>query len=418
MRGPSSRFPLRAPGPAADGTDVSALESTPPFLASRTPRGVQDAPEIPGFRLRSRIGSGPHGDVFVATQKSPVRVVALKVLRPAGRPETFRLQFEEWLLEVQRLKHRCLVNILGGGFAGDHAFVTMEFIDGPSLWEKLENGALPPAEALSLTRQVLESVVYLHAKGGFHGDLRPSNILLDPAGNVRVSDPGLALRFEDLLAVGPVNAPAPGVREWAYHAPGRREHRRWFGRHADLYSVGAFLYHVSTGELPVLGSATAGRPPPRVDPCLPRLLRKLLSRDPAQRFLSAREALTEVETVEKELADPARPRSLPAEAAEPPVFWSESNVAGTPVVLYETSRQQVEQEIAAANAPSIAASAASAVAKMSAMFTRTTGSPGGLKRWIVSTWRSLFTASVSQPQPDPDTTRECHPPDRSAETDT
>ena len=223
-------------------------------------------PEIPGYELLERLGEGGMGEVFLARQLSLDREVAVKLVRR-------ELLAEEWFLErlerearlLARLRHPHLVTVhdflrLPDGTAA----VVMELVEGGSLRDRLRAApdGLPLDEALTLIRQVAAALAAAHAEGVVHRDIKPENVLLDAAGQVRVTDFGMALS----LAPGAPRLTRTGATLGTpgYLAPEQLSGADTDAR-ADLFALGVLLYEMLTGRLP-LGSF---EPPRAIRPEVP-----------------------------------------------------------------------------------------------------------------------------------------------------
>ncbi len=223
-------------------------------------------PEIPGYELLERLGEGGMGEVFLARQLSLDREVAVKLVRR-------ELVAEEWFLErlerearlLARLRHPHLVTVhdflrLPDGTAA----VVMELVEGGSLRDRLraDPNGLPLDEALTLIRQVAAALAAAHAEGVIHRDIKPENVLLDAAGQVRVTDFGMALS----LAPGAPRLTRTGATLGTpgYLAPEQLSGAETDAR-TDLFALGVLLYEMLTGRLP-LGSF---EPPRAVRPEVP-----------------------------------------------------------------------------------------------------------------------------------------------------
>ena len=153
------------------------------------------------YEIQSLLGTGGTGEVYRARDTRLNRDVAIKVLSEllAGHPDTLaRFAREAQLLAS--LNHPHIAHIYG---LEDRAIV-MELIDGPTLADRIAQGAIPVGDALSIARQIAEALEAAHERGIVHRDLKPANIKLTAGGSVKVLDFGLA------KALGPF-APAPGL---------------------------------------------------------------------------------------------------------------------------------------------------------------------------------------------------------------
>src|SRR5262249_18988648 len=127
-----------------------------------------------------------------------------------------------------------------GQHEGQHYF-SMGFVEGQSLAQRVAAGPLPHREAATLLREIVEAVEFAHNHGVIHRDLKPANVLLDARGRPRVTDFGLAKR---LNADGGLTASGQVVGTPSYMPPEQVSGLRDVGLKADIYSLGAVLYHL------------------------------------------------------------------------------------------------------------------------------------------------------------------------------
>lgn len=151
------------------------------------------------IRLLRMIGSGGFGKVYVAKAKGFEKNVAVKFLRKSFWRNGAAV--EQLLLEaefVARVRHEGIVPIYGAGVArGGGPFLLMELIDGSDLAEVKRARQIPATDAVNWVAQACRAIAYAHMQGIVHCDLKPSNLLLDSHGRVRVTDFGLARRYDD-----------------------------------------------------------------------------------------------------------------------------------------------------------------------------------------------------------------------------
>jgi hypothetical protein len=254
------------------------------------------------FRILREIGRGGMGAVYEAEQLSLGRRVALKVLRFGSVSDPEALQrFRREAETVARLHHTNIVPIFAVGSAAGVNYYAMQFIDGPSLDMVLRErgGPVEPQEVADWGLQAAEALVHAHARDVIHRDVKPSNLLLDCEGRIWLTDFGLAKRLDDVtLSMSGMLLGTP-----RYMSPEQAAAQRTLDHRTDIYSLGATLYELATGE-PVFTGTTPQDvisqiltaeplPPRRHRPALPRdletILMKCLAKEPVRRYASARD---------------------------------------------------------------------------------------------------------------------------------
>jgi serine/threonine protein kinase len=230
-------------------------------------------PAPPGYELLRRLGSGGMGDVYLAREYPTECLVALKMLRATGNPALA----ERFIAEVRalrRLKHPNIVQVLATDFLRQQPYYTMAYIEGGTLAERLRHsGPLEPQQAAQLMIPIARAVHAAHCAQVLHRDIKPSNILLDEQGQPHISDFGLAklLDNSDGLTTlsGPLGTPS--------YMPPEQCSRRYgpVGPAADIYGLGATLYHMVVGQPPHVGNSAAEiiHHIEQQDPIRPRALR-------------------------------------------------------------------------------------------------------------------------------------------------
>jgi tetratricopeptide (TPR) repeat protein len=314
-------------------------------------------PPLPGdvvgvYQLGELLGVGGMATVYRATRvpglvpseeeldntdsgEPEADVVALKVLHP-GRASTEDVQrFRREFMTLCRLHHPGVVRVYRAGLHGDYPWIALECVEGPDLGTALqawvgEGPALRFARAEAVLRGLCQALAYVHDQGLIHRDLKPSNVLLTPDGAPKLTDFGVVKAagtfHTQLTSAGML------VGTVAFMAPEQIQSVPVDSR-ADLYALGALLYLMLTGRRPVEADSLAGylnwhlrgvvTPPTEVDPRVParleRIAMKLLSRDPAQRYASARQVLVALEG-----EGPGRP---PAHGIEPALARLDARLA-------------------------------------------------------------------------------------------
>jgi hypothetical protein len=253
------------------------------------------------FLIKKRIGIGSTGTVYLAYDPELDRDVAIKV----PRMQTLATPEEQELLRREartaaRLSHPGIVRILEIGEANAAFFLVTEFIDGPTLWDLVKPSTLSFQKSAELLRDIAVAMQHAHDSGVIHLDLKPSNILIDSAGQPRITDFGLARITSEFgltsLSSGLVGTPAYMSPE---QAAGRMQE---IGTCSDVYALGTILYECLAGCLPFHGTTAAvlrqiafdePRSPRSLNPEIPTdqqtICLKSLSKRPADRYRSASE---------------------------------------------------------------------------------------------------------------------------------
>ncbi|MBL4845641.1 MAG: serine/threonine protein kinase, partial [Planctomycetes bacterium] len=236
-------------------------------------------PDVPGYELQKLLGAGSQGQVFLAREREGLRrEVALKVFH--NDPEGYRRELE-MLRQVEEIRVRerapGLVQSLATGETDDLAYVAFEYLDAGTLQDWVsDKGPMSFADAVACACQVADGLDALHRNGVFHRDVKPSNILVDRDGWVRLVDFGLSRSLDGTLSA----AGSP-----AFAAPELIAGRPTDGRAIDIYSLGATLAYLLTGETMLPGRPDVflferhGVPRP-----LQRVLVRAMASDPNARF--------------------------------------------------------------------------------------------------------------------------------------
>jgi serine/threonine-protein kinase len=217
--------------------------------------------KIPGYEVVREIGKGAMARVFEARQLSLNRTVAIKVLpRKMSENVEFVDRFYKEGQAAGRLSHNNIVQAIdvGQAPAGYHYFV-MEYIEGNTLYDEM---APPPAgrgrkfgeaEALDVIIQICDALVHAHERGLIHRDVKPKNIILTPQGVAKLTDLGLARAADDKDAAESEAGKAYGTPY--YISPEQIRGDVDIDFRADIYSLGATLYHLVTGHPPFEGES-------------------------------------------------------------------------------------------------------------------------------------------------------------------
>ena len=281
---------------------VSALSNRSSTFAN----SVVALGEIGPYELIRSIGQGGMGYVMLARHKHLDKEVAVKILPSTPwRVPTEEARFQREIRAVGKLEHPSIVTALDAGeYQGTH-FLAMEYVDGLDLSRLAKAlGPLSIPDACELIRQTSLGLSYAHSQGIVHRDVKPSNLMLDRTGKVKILDFGLAQLqpwddgCADLTSVGQL------MGTLDYMAPEQAEHGGAVSYRADLYSLGATLFRLLVGRAPLAITPTqtpieklrllSNHPIPHLKTMLPDapeelclIVDSLLARDPSQRPPSA-----------------------------------------------------------------------------------------------------------------------------------
>jgi Tol biopolymer transport system component len=292
------------------------------------------------YEIIAKLGEGGMGVVFKAKDSHLGREVALKVLPEAFTADPERTaRFEREAKLLASLNHPHIAQVYGLEVAGDTRALVMELVEGPTLAERLDKGALPLAESLSIARQIADALDEAHEKGVVHRDLKPQNIKASIEGKVKVLDFGLAKAMEasggtstaSQLAHSPTitfGATVEGVilGTAAYMAPEQAAGKP-LDKRADIWAFGVVVYEMLTGRtlfaadsVPETLAAVLRADidlaalPPATPPAVRRLLRRCLERQPKARLRDIGDARMVLDEVLSGRIDEA---ALPAAGALP-----------------------------------------------------------------------------------------------------
>ena len=278
------------------------------------------------YRVVGKLGEGGMGEVYRARDTKLDRDVALKVLPDLFASDVERLnRFEREAKTLASLNHPHIAQIHGLEEAGAVRALVMELVDGPTLADRIAQGAIPLEEALPIAGQIARALEAAHAQGIIHRDLKPANIKVRTDGTVKVLDFGLAklgaagsggssgarvAGVQDLL-----NSPTIATRMTAqgmilgtaaYMAPEQAKGRP-VDRRADIWAFGVVLFEMLTGRPLFNGESAAdllgavlrqdidlAALPADTPPAVRRMLRRCLEREPGERLHDIADARIEI----------------------------------------------------------------------------------------------------------------------------
>jgi non-specific serine/threonine protein kinase len=294
------------------------------------------------YQVRSLLGAGGMGEVYLAHDPRLDRAVALKILPPDLALDADRMQrFSLEARAASALNHPNVATIHDVGDSDGLRFIVMEFVEGETLADAIRSGPLAAPDVVDIGVQVADALEAAHAKGITHRDIKPANVMRTRRGQVKVLDFGVAktrrtesLATSDVSSTGTHTAVGRVVGSLPYMSPeqvlGREVDHR-----SDLFSLGVSLYEMATGRLPFAGATATetmdrilhARPEPmtRINADVPSELERLvdtcLEKDVERRHQSARELLIALRDLRRQMdADSvstgfgaARRHNLPAQ---------------------------------------------------------------------------------------------------------
>ena len=257
------------------------------------------------YRLTEQIGMGGMAIVYRAVDLRTGHNVAVKVLRPEfNEDREFIGRFQREAEAASKMTHHNIVNLLDVGMDGDNRYLVMEYVQGKTLKEVIqERGKLSAPLACQITIRILSALEHAHRNGIVHRDIKPQNILVHADGHIKVADFGIA-RIADSTTLTKGDNVMGSVH---YFSP---EQARGGGATAasDIYSTGVVLYEMLTGRVPFDGDNpvavamqhlhNAPTPiqnlAPDVPPAVIRVCMKAMEKNPGARYQSAREMATDL----------------------------------------------------------------------------------------------------------------------------
>jgi eukaryotic-like serine/threonine-protein kinase len=260
------------------------------------------------YRIEEEIGAGGMGVVYRAYDEKLERDLAIKVLTPGLLDDpAARKRFRNEALVLSRLNHPSIQTIHDFDTAEGYDLLVSELVQGTSLDDRLQAGALPEKEVVRLGLQLAQGLAAAHSAGVLHRDLKPANLRVTPDGLLKILDFGLAtLSREAVLSISATmsmsDAPTGVAGTLPYMSPEQLLGEGIDAR-SDLYSAGVVLYELTTGQLPFeekiparLTNAILHDPPPsprrvnsKISVELERIILKCLEKDPELRYQSAKE---------------------------------------------------------------------------------------------------------------------------------
>ncbi len=271
---------------------------------------------------------GGMASVYIAEDRRLDRPVALKIMHPhLAESEQFTARFRQEARSAAKISHPGVVPVYDQGAYQGQGYLVMELVDGPHLRDFIQDsGPLSLGDALDITEQLLAALVSAHKAGVVHRDLKPENVLVAPDGTLKITDFGLARAASEVT----MSSTGTVMGTVAYLAPEVALRGDYDGR-TDIYATGIMLYEMLTGTVPGQGADTPIQlalsrvnddipAPSKLQEWIPTevddLTAVLAARDPADRPLTARDAVALVERTKNALPIELLEHPLPVPGSE------------------------------------------------------------------------------------------------------
>ncbi len=324
------------------------------------------------YEIRSKIGEGGMGEVYLAHDATLDRKVALKILPPDLASNQNRMRrFAQEAKAAAALNHPNIAHIYEIGEHESLHFIAMEYIDGLTLRETIHRERAGIPKLLRYLQQVAEGLTKAHAAGIVHRDLKPDNVMITRDGYAKILDFGLAKLIEPITAQPiaspeeattallrrPLSAPGLVMGTVGYMSPEQAQGHTVDHR-SDIFAFGCLLYEAATGQRAFETESTIDtlhkivHTPARLvkdmNPSAPadltRIVRRCLAKDPDERYQSIREAAIELRDVRRELEGAMEMETTvppPSVSASRISATSAATVAGTPVSTSPSSAEYI-----------------------------------------------------------------------------
>mgnify|MGYP002622484345 CR=1 FL=1 len=297
----------RDPSPIASLLNCLERGDTPDFLG-----------ELSDYEIEGVIGRGGMGIVLKARDKKLRRTVAIKVLFPSMVAEA--AHHRRLLKEAQsaaQISHPNIVTVHSIEEAAT-PFIVMEYVHGEDIQQRLKRcGRLPASDVVAIARQIADGLAAAHRHGVIHGDIKPSNVLIDPARKAKIVDFGLA---QELSTHVPRDGQVAGTPQ--FMAPEQTRGTQ-VDQRADFFSLGCVMYAMCTGRAPFEGDSVTEvlrrvreASPARINQhqelvpeSLEALINRLMSKDPADRPTTAEEICKRLDAIGSDVAVPSQQRN-------------------------------------------------------------------------------------------------------------
>src|SRR3989440_4898647 len=310
------------------------------------------------YEIRSKVGEGGMGEVYLARDNQLDRKVALKILPSGVASQSDRMErFVREAKAAAALNHPNIATIHEIGESDGVNFIAMEFVDGQTMREKIHRERAELRKLLRFLQHTAEGLAKAHAAGIVHRDLKPDNIMVTHDGHAKILDFGLAKLIEQpptsgadssevATAVMPQHStPGAVMGTVGYMSPEQAQGKtKEIDHRSDIFSFGCILFEAVTGKKPFEGESVIKslhmvvyEPAPLIadfNPSAPaelqRIVRRCLAKDPDDRYQSIKEAAIELKALRRELADNIGDPTVPPAGTRATKASESSSLGGLP----------------------------------------------------------------------------------------
>jgi serine/threonine protein kinase/Tol biopolymer transport system component len=332
------------PREAAEVPDKKDHQTTAELRAAEWPL-LQPGMRLGRYEVVTLLGRGGMGRVYRARDATLGRDVAIKALAHSFEEDSSNLRrFEREARVLAALSHPGIAAIYGFETIDGAPYLVLELIEGETLLDRLEEGALPFSQAIAVATSVAEALEEAHRQGIVHRDLKPSNVMLMPEGRVKVLDFGLAKRVprptdDEPAPASQVTKTSGTVMGTAPYMSPEQVRGDEVDTRSDVWAFGCLLYEMLSGRTAFRGRSAADILasvlrddvewrvlPPETPPSVRRLLRRCLRRDRQARLQSIGDARVELEDLKLEEEESSAPTARARPSASRWLPWLVSGV--------------------------------------------------------------------------------------------